>query len=113
MKILKLHFCRMVGQWLSGLEVGNARQGMQLSGNYIKTRPDSTDIDTGSVSVRERVIDEVEDCMRNPVFIKPDIGSDCIVFTPPEIGKVAHGPLRKCSMGWESSNTCRKSKSTE
>ena len=94
MEVLKLHFSRMVGQWLSGLEVGNARQGMQLFGNYIKTRPDSTDIDTGSVSVRERVIDEVEDCMGGSVGIDPDLGSDCIVFTPPEIGKVAHGPLR-------------------
>ena len=94
MDVLKLHFSRMVGQWLSGLEVGNARQGMQLFGNYIKTRPDSTDIDTGSVSVRVRVIDEVEDCMRGAVGIGPDLGSDCIVFTPPEIGKVAHGPLR-------------------
>ena len=84
----------MVGQWLSGLEVGNARQGMQLFGNYIKTRPDSTDIDSGSVAVRERVIDEVEDCMGGSVGIDPDLASDCIVFTPPEIGKVAHGPLR-------------------
>ena len=94
MEVLKLHFSRMVGQWLSGLEVGNARQGTQLFGNYIKTRPDSTDIDTGDVIVRERVIDDVEDCMRSSVGIDPDLGSDCIIFTPPEIGKVAHGPLR-------------------
>ena len=94
MDVLKLHFSRMVGQWLSGLEVGNARQGMQLFGNYIKARPDSTDIDTGSVSVRERVIDEVDYCMGGVVGIEPDLGSDCIIFTPPEIGKVAHGPLR-------------------
>ena len=94
MEVLKVHFSRMVGQWLSGLEVGNARQGMQLFGNYIKTRPDSTDIDTGSAPNRERAIDEVEDCMESSVGIDPDLGSDCIVFTPPEIGKVAHGPLR-------------------
>ena len=94
MDVLKLHFSRMVGQWLSGLEVGNARQQIQLVGNYIKTRPDSTDIDTGSAPNRERVIDEVKDCMRRSVGIEPDLGSDCIVFTPPQIGKVAHGPLR-------------------
>ena len=94
MDVLKLHFSRMVGQWLSGLEVGHARQEIQLVGNYIKTRPDSTDIDTGSAPNRERVIDEVKDCMRRSVGIRPDLGSDCIVFTPPEIGKVAHGPLR-------------------
>ena len=94
MEVLKLHFSRMVGQWLSGLEVGNARQGTQLFGNYIKTRPDSTDIDTGDVVVRERVIDDVEECMGGSVRIEPDLGSDCIIFTPPEIGKVAHGPLR-------------------
>ena len=94
MEILKLHFCRKVGQWLSGLEVGNARQEMQLFGNYTKTRPDSTDIDTGSAVVRERVIDKVENCMRSSVGTQPDLGSNCIVFIPPEIGKVAHGPLR-------------------
>ena len=94
MEILKLHFCRMVGQWLSGLDVDDTSQGMQLFGNYIKTRPDSTDIDTGSEVVRERVINKLENCMRNPVFIKPDVGSYCIVFTPPAVGKVAHGPLR-------------------